>query len=106
MSLSLIANLSSVHVVGQNVRGEGLAGAWGRDRRETMWEEPYLETCCRSTLHRLLLCGDAGRPTGLRDQPCLERLERMGFVRLREDGRFVITDAGMTRHRLEIGPTG
>lgn len=94
-----------VHRAGQNVMAEGLAAAWGRDRRGTMWEEPYLETCCRSTLHRLLLCGDAGRPTGLRDQPCLERLERMGFVRLRDDGRFVITEAGLARHRLEIGPT-
>ncbi|MBS1093174.1 hypothetical protein [Gluconobacter wancherniae] len=70
-----------------------------------MWDEPYLETCCRSTLHRLLLCEDAGRPSGLRDQPCLERLERMGLCALRSDGRFAITDAGLGRHRQEIGPT-
>lgn len=68
-----------------------------------MWDEPYLETCCRSTLHRLLLCEDAGRPEGLRDQPCLERLERMGFARRRNDGRFEITPAGLNRHDQEIG---
>lgn len=69
-----------------------------------MWDEPYLETCCRATLHRLLLCGAIGRPPGLRDQPCLERLETMGFVRCRPDGRYIITDQGRERHRTEIGP--
>ncbi|KXV07831.1 hypothetical protein AD931_10335 [Gluconobacter oxydans] len=69
------------------------------------YDEPYLETCCRSTLHRLLLCAATGRPTGLKDQPCLERLERLGLSELRDDGRFVITQDGLKRHREEIGPT-
>ncbi|AOX19962.1 hypothetical protein [Kozakia baliensis] len=68
-----------------------------------MWDEPYLETCCRSTLHRLLLCEGVGRPQNLRDQPCLERLCGMGFARLRQDGRFEITPAGQVRHDREIG---
>ncbi|MBS1102137.1 hypothetical protein JK202_03775 [Gluconobacter sp. Dm-62] len=68
------------------------------------YDEPYLETCCRSTLHRLLLCASTGRPTGLKDQPCLERLERLGLSELRDDGRFVITQDGLKRHREEIGP--
>ena len=68
-----------------------------------MWDEPYLETCCRSTLHRVLLCEGIGRPQGLRDQPCLERLQAMGFVFVGEDGRFHITPAGMSRHDQEIG---
>ncbi|AQS88919.1 hypothetical protein [Neoasaia chiangmaiensis] len=68
-----------------------------------MWDEPYLETCCRSALHRLLLCADAGRPQNLRDQPCLERLCRMGFAQLRNDGRFEIVPAGQARHDKEIG---
>jgi len=68
------------------------------------YDEPYLETCCRSTLHRLLLCASTGRPTGLKDQPCLERLERLGLSELRYDGRFVITQGGLKRHCEEIGP--
>lgn len=73
------------------------------DKREGMWDEPYLETCCRSALHRLLLCEDVGRVQGLRDQPCLERLQHMGFAQIRADGRFVITPAGQVRHDKEIG---
>ncbi|WP_369345744.1 hypothetical protein [Asaia prunellae] len=68
-----------------------------------MWDEPYLETCCRSTLHRTLLCEGIGRPQALRDQPCLERLQKMGFVALGQDGRFHITAAGLSRHDQEIG---
>jgi hypothetical protein len=67
-----------------------------------MWSQPYLETCCRSALHRLVLCEAIGRPPGLKDGPCLLRLERMGFARQRGDGRFVITDAGLARHDYEI----
>jgi hypothetical protein len=26
-----------------------------------MWNQPYLETCCRSAIHRMILCGDMGR---------------------------------------------
>ncbi|GBQ70355.1 hypothetical protein AA103196_2465 [Ameyamaea chiangmaiensis NBRC 103196] len=66
-----------------------------------MWNEPYLETCCRSALHRLLLCTDAGRPAGYKDQPCLTRLEAMGLCACRGD-RFVITDAGRARHAQDI----
>ena len=32
-----------------------------------MWDQPYLETCCRSALHRLLLAGGTGRPADLKD---------------------------------------
>jgi hypothetical protein len=67
-----------------------------------MWNEPYLETCCRSTLHRLVLCGKIGRPPGLKDGPCLARLTGMGLARERGDGRFEITAAGMVRHDSEI----
>jgi hypothetical protein len=68
----------------------------------TMWNEPYLETCCRSALHRLTLVGAPGRPAGLKDGPCLDRLSAMGLARLRSDGRFEITVAGTTRHADEI----
>ncbi len=67
-----------------------------------MWHQPYLETCCRSALHRLTLCGAAGRPPGLKDGPCLTRLEAMGLARTRADQRFEITEAGRARHATEI----
>jgi hypothetical protein len=67
-----------------------------------VWDQPYLETCCRSALHRLSLCGDHGRPPGLKDGPCLLRLRDMGFTQQRADGRFALTNAGQDRHRLEI----
>ena len=67
-----------------------------------MWNEPYLETCCRSALHRLTQCGSIGRPPGLKDGPCLERLRAMSMVRLRPDGRYEITEAGRARHASEI----
>lgn len=67
-----------------------------------MWDEPYLETCCRSALHRLVLCGAVGRPAGLKDGPCLERLAGLGLAVIRPDGRYDLTDAGRTRHRREI----
>lgn len=66
-----------------------------------MWDEPYLETCCRSALHRLTLCGAPGRPAGLKDGRCLERMAAMGFADER-DGRYHTTDAGRARHRSEI----
>jgi hypothetical protein len=68
-----------------------------------MWDEPYLETCCRSALHRLVLSGEAGRPPDLKDGPCLTRLAAMGFTRQRPDRRFTLTDAGAARHAREIG---
>jgi hypothetical protein len=67
-----------------------------------MWNEPYLETCCRSALHRLALCGGLGRPAGLKDGPCLARLAEMGLARSRHDGRYEITPAGRARHAGEI----
>ena len=70
-----------------------------------MWDEPYLETCCRSALHRLLLVGTGGRPGGLKDGPCLARLEGLGFARERPDGRFEATETGVARHAVEIAPT-
>lgn len=66
-----------------------------------MWNEPYLETCCRSALHRLTLVGPPGRPAGLKDGPCLERLAAMGLAE-QDDDRYRITGAGRIRHRSEI----
>ncbi|WP_346346406.1 hypothetical protein [Acetobacter persici] len=67
-----------------------------------MWNEPYLETCCRSALHRLCLAGAVGRPAGQRDDPCLIRMEGMGFVRNNGQGRFFVTDEGKARHAREV----
>jgi hypothetical protein len=67
-----------------------------------MWNQPYLETCCRSALHRLSLAGDVGRPPGLKDGPCLARLAEEGFAQARGDGRFILTVAGHARHAAEI----
>lgn len=67
-----------------------------------MWNEPYLETCCRAALHRLTLCGPAGRPPELKDGPCLRRLDGMGLAAVRPDGRFELTAAGQARHASEI----
>ena len=69
-----------------------------------MWDEPYLETCCRSALHRLLQVGGMGRPGGLKDGPCLARLVGRGFACERLDGRFEATEAGLARHAVEIAP--
>lgn len=67
-----------------------------------MWNEPYLETCCRAALHRLTLAGPLGRPDGLKDGPCLGRLAGMGLARRRDDGRYVLTAAGRERHLSEV----
>ena len=67
-----------------------------------VWDEPYLETCCRSALHRLILCGPIGRPGGLKDGPCLARLGEMGLARQRPDERYEITGAGRARHAREV----
>jgi len=67
-----------------------------------VWSEPYLETCCRSALHRLTLCGTTGRPATEKDRSCLERLGRMGLALAYADGRFRATPAGLARHRAEI----
>jgi hypothetical protein len=84
-------------------RARTLARAPGLpDIGKAMWNEPYLETCCRSALNRLRIARALGRPPGLKDGPCLARLARMGFCRERPDGRFEITEAGIERHRTEI----
>jgi hypothetical protein len=67
-----------------------------------MWSQPYLETCCRSALHRVHLCSEQGRPAGLADDPCLQRLREMGLCHQRDDGRFEITRAGQQRHATEV----
>ena len=67
-----------------------------------MWNEPYLESCCRSALHRLALAEGAGRPGGLKDGPCLARLERMHLVHMRPDGRYELTQEGAARHAREV----
>jgi hypothetical protein len=76
--------------------------------QQASWAEPYLETCCRSALHRLLLSDAAGRPDGLTVGPCLARLAEMGlaerFGSLASERRYRITPAGLSRHVQEIGP--
>ena len=67
-----------------------------------MWNEPYLETCCRAALHRLVLSADDGRPDGLKDGPCLTRLTTMGLAQPRADGRYTTTEQGLERHGSEI----
>jgi hypothetical protein len=67
-----------------------------------MWNQPYLETCCRAALHRLHLTKDAGRPGGLADDPCLIRLVGLGLCTSRPDGRYEISGAGAERHATEI----
>jgi hypothetical protein len=67
-----------------------------------VWNEPYLETCCRSALHRLMLSGAVGRPAGLKDGSCLERLAAIGLAKHRRDGRYANTEAGSRRHAREV----
>jgi hypothetical protein len=67
-----------------------------------MWTETYLETCCRAALHRVKLAGPVGRPDGLKDGPCLRRMEQAGLTRRQGDGRFVLTEAGYERHATEV----
>jgi hypothetical protein len=67
-----------------------------------VWNEPYLEACCRSALHRLTLSGAIGRPPGLKDGPCLARLAGMNCARERRDGRYEITEVGRFRHASAV----
>ena len=67
-----------------------------------MWNQPYLETCCRAALHRLFLCGDAGRPPTPADAACLRRLTAMGLSSISADGTWRITAQGLNRHASEI----
>jgi hypothetical protein len=69
-----------------------------------MWNDPYLETCCRSALHRLRLSETVGRPPDHKDGPCLARLAAMGLAARREDARYVITAAGIAWHDTSIQP--
>ncbi len=71
---------------------------------QAMWDQPYLESCCRSALHRVMLAGDAGRPATGKDAPCLARLAALGLTEARADGRFAITAPGRARHASEIMP--
>jgi len=49
-----------------------------------------------------MLCGTAGRPPGLKDGPCLNRLAGLSLAHQRSDGRYVATDTGRQRHGTEI----
>jgi hypothetical protein len=70
-----------------------------------MWNQPYLETCCRSALHRLHLAGAAGRPGGAADAGCLRRLACSGLCGVDERGRFAVTPAGADWHAAHVlGP--
>jgi len=66
-----------------------------------MYDEPYLESCCRSALHRLVLAGEIGRPDGLKDGRCLDRLVELGLARRCAD-RVDVTEAGRARHGSEV----
>jgi hypothetical protein len=67
-----------------------------------VWNQPYLETCCRAALHRLRLAGGTGRPTDVPDIACLKRLSMMGLCTCRPDGLFEVTPDGIARHDREI----
>jgi hypothetical protein len=67
-----------------------------------VWDEPYLETCCRAALQRLRLAAAIGRPPGLKDGPCLARLVGMGLAEAGADARLRITCDGIARHASEI----
>ena len=86
----------------ENPRRQVLSGARRITTIAHVWSEPYLETCCRSALHRLTLCGPAGRPAVMKDAPCLARLTGMGLASKRGDGRYEITSAGSGRHAREV----
>ncbi len=82
--------------------GRGLSPPAACPKDRAVWDQPYLETCCRAALHRLFLCGRAGRPAGLADDPCLKRLSDMDLCRRRGDGRYEITLTGARRHATEV----
>ncbi len=81
---------------------KAMSSAPSNDMPEGLWSEPYLETCCRSAMHRLAQAAEIGRPPGLKDGPCLERLAEQDFAVRRVDGRFEITGQGHARHASEI----
>ncbi len=67
-----------------------------------VWNEPYLETCCRAALHRLYLAGQTGRPGNQMDGPCLRRLSGMGLASGRPEGWFTLAPDGVRRHAAEV----
>ncbi|WP_376095417.1 hypothetical protein ACE7GA_03020 [Roseomonas sp. CCTCC AB2023176] len=67
-----------------------------------MWNEPYLETCCRAALHRLFLTAGGTRPAGLPDEACLRRMAGMGWVCESAPDRFSLTSEGAARHAAEV----
>ncbi len=67
-----------------------------------MWNQPYLETCCRAALHRLFLTRGGTRPAGVPDEACLRRLCGMGFAAETAPGAFGMTEAGAARHAAEV----
>ncbi|HQT80390.1 MAG TPA: hypothetical protein PLD10_25405 [Rhodopila sp.] len=67
-----------------------------------MWNQPYLETCCRAALHRLYLAGQSGRPGDVPDAGCLRRLASMGLCEHGQGGWFVLNQAGRVRHATEV----
>jgi hypothetical protein len=87
-------------------RGKDRACRLASSRRwlqaKPMWHEPYLETCCRAALHRMVLSGQLGRPGGLKDGPCLTRLCTLGLAEILRDGRYTPTAAGRVRHAIEV----
>jgi hypothetical protein len=83
-------------------RGFALAGISQPFHRDVMWNQPYLETCCRAALHRLYLSGPSGRPAGISDDPCLRRLAQAGLCRQDNDGRVSLTPEGTGRHAAEV----
>jgi hypothetical protein len=83
-------------------RAAHLRSAGKRSRPAAVWNQPYLETCCRAALHRLHLSGALGRPPGLLDQPCLTRLVEMDLCRVGPDGRFTLSPTGQQRHASEV----
>ncbi len=89
-----------------SVAGDLLAKIARPGYSTNVYRQPYLETCCRSALHRLLLVGVVGRPPGMKDGPCLDRLTGMGLAEPGVDGRYRATAAGLSRHAEEIAPHG
>jgi hypothetical protein len=71
-----------------------------------VWDQPYLETCCRAALHRLRLAKTLGRPTDVPDIACLKRLAKMGLCMQRSDGFYEINESGIERHDREVGGIG
>jgi hypothetical protein len=81
---------------------DGLARNTQVHEVSAVWNQPYLETCCRAALHRLYLAGPAGRPADQMDGPCLVRLSGIGLCDRRSDGCFTLNPAGADRHATEV----